>query len=222
VARWSRRALLQGVLVGLLGAVGTARTPARHARAQEIPPVDRFVGTVAESNAFIGLALSPARDAVAAYVCDVDPAAAAADTAVGAVWFRGANPGQALRGGLLRNGAWSLIVDLLPPSPSGALFYPDGSVHGFQSSPTSQGGYFYELARSEAPLVGGWIFLGTGELRGELISRADPTIRATPVFEAGPTQLQVPVAELRTTVMAELSGTAAVTDPPMEPVNLAS
>jgi len=221
-SRWSRRRLLQRLALALLVGVGSAGVERRIAAAQAAAPVDRFVGTVADSNAFLAVALSPSRDAVAAYVCDVDPTQPSAVPTLGSVWFRGASSGVSLPGALLLNGAYALVLDLQRQSPVGALFLPDGSVHGFQLNPTTQGGFFYAVPRDNLYFSGGWIFLADGELRGELTRLADNTAFAAPLFTPGPAELQVAVPGLGTAVAAAWSETASPSDPPLEAVDFTS
>jgi hypothetical protein len=172
---------------------------------RDAQPLVTYVGPVAGTNLFIGLAVE--NDIVTAYICD---------SAAVSIWFKGMQAGD---GTVLEaaNGA-NVQVSFAGNEAGGTLTLPDGTTHVFAAQVTSgsQAGLFrLDRELDEGPyLLGGWIVLPNGEQRGAL--SANNTLIANPALNTSTLQTSVPLSTvlstttLPTTTLSTLTSTVTL------------
>lgn len=152
------RFLIPVLFVTLLLLVACGRT-------QSATPAGTFVGTVADTDAYIAIAPQENNNIIA-YVCDGQTIS---------VWFRGERNENNLD--LTATNGARLQASLEPETATGSVTLADGQTHSFTATLASgeAGLYRAEETIDGNNFVGGWILLSDGNQRGAVNGISDGT-----------------------------------------------
>ncbi|MCI0397949.1 MAG: hypothetical protein L0332_16670 [Chloroflexi bacterium] len=146
-------------------------------QAPSATPAGSFVGTVADTDAYIAI-VPQENNNIIAYVCDGQTIS---------VWFRGERNENSLD--LTATNGARLQASLETETATGNVTLVDGQVHSFTATLASgeAGLYRAEEAIDGNNFVGGWILLNDGSQRGAVNGIKDGTSNtiAAPHFTAG-------------------------------------